>query len=120
MWKMDRIEALDNIQCLASQSFQERVWLRGDGPEEDDYNEAILMYYSSIPKNQDEALERLNSAFDKKEIEVIMNFHKILNSFIYKHGWDLTHKELLENLDWINVRNEAKKVCDHFDVKPLE
>lgn len=117
---MDKNDALDNIQCLASKSFQERVWLRGEGPEVSDYNEAILMYYSSIPKIETEALDRLRTAFNNEEIDVIMKFHRVLNVFIQKNGWELTHKELMENQEWINVREEAKKVCDHFGVRPLE
>lgn len=117
---MDKKEALENIQCLASKSFQERVWLKGIGPEVDDYNEAILMYYSSIPKIEAEALERLKTAFSEEEIQVIMKFHGVLNDFIKKNGWDLTHKELMENQEWINVREEAKKICDYFKVEPLK
>jgi len=120
MWKIDRNDTLDNIQCLASKSFQERVWLKGLGPEVDDYNEAISMYYSSIPKDEAEALERLKTAFTEKEIDIIMQFHRVLDNFITKNGWELSHEELMENLEWINVREEAKKVCDYFKVEPLK
>ncbi|OGY89594.1 MAG: hypothetical protein A2927_01685 [Candidatus Komeilibacteria bacterium RIFCSPLOWO2_01_FULL_45_10] len=120
MWKMDKNDALENIQLLASQSFQERVWIQRIGPTVIDYNEAILMYYSSIPKVEIEALERLKTSFNEEEIRIIMKFHRILNDFIKKNGWDLTHKELMENQEWINVREEAKKVCDYFKVEPLK
>jgi len=119
MWKMDKIDALNNIQCLASKSFQERVWLQRIGPTVIDYNEAILMYYSSMPKIEAETLERLKTSFNEEEIGKLMKFHRLLNNFIDTVGWELSHKELLENKEWINVREEAKKVCDYFKVEPL-
>lgn len=117
---MDRNDALENIQCFASKSFQERVWLKGQGPEEDSFVEAGEMYYSSIPKKEKEALLRLKTSFNNAEIDVIMKFHKILNFFIDKNGWDLGHEELLKSTDWLNIREEAKKVCEYFGLEPLK
>ena len=119
MRKIDKKDALENIQILASKAFQERVWLRHIGPTVIDYNEAILMYYSSIPKDENETLERLKTGFNEDEMEVILKFHHILNNFIKENGWDLSHKELMENKEWINVREEAKIVCKYFKVEPL-
>lgn len=119
MWKIDKIDVLDNIQCLASKSFQERVWLNGVGPEITEFNESVLMYYSSIPKDEAEALGRLKTGFNEEEISVIIKFHRALNDFIEKNGWDIPIEEMMKNKDWLNVREEAKKVCKYFKVEPL-
>ena len=116
---MDKVDALDNIQCLASKSFQERVWLNGIGPEVDCFDEAVLKYYSSMPKDEAETLERLKTSFNEDEINVLIKFHCLLNNFIDTVGWKLSHKDLMENQEWITVREEAKKVCDYFKVVPL-
>lgn len=120
MYKPNQEETLHNIKLLASKSFQERVWLNGIGPEVSDFNEAVLRYYFNIPKIEAKALERLKTAFNEEEIDVLMKFHCILNNFINTVGWELSHKELLENQEWINVREEAKKVCNYFKVELLK
>jgi len=119
MLKTSQQESIHNIQLLASKSFQKRVWLNGIGLEVSDFNEGVLGYYFNIPKDETETLERLKTSFNEDEINVLIKFHRILNNFIDTVGWELSHKELLENQEWINVREEAKKVCDYFKVEPL-
>lgn len=118
-------DILEHFGFLASKKYQTRVWLNGEGSEVDDYNEALLTYYSDIPKSNIEGIDLkkhndLKKNFNDEELGVIYHFHEILNKFIDDFGWDLTHEELLKHKEWINVQNRAKKVCEYFDVKVAE
>jgi hypothetical protein len=109
--KMDRKKILNDyletISGIADQEYQERVWIRGEGPECDDYTESICHFFDdgdpiisdyksySIRENQLNLLIKLREAvyYFNSVIRFELGFY-----FIYSPEWTkitLMAKEVL-------------------------
>jgi hypothetical protein len=101
---------LETISGIADREYQERVWIRGEGPECDDYTESICHFFDDgdpiienyqdyeITNNQLSELIKFRTALDKFSSEVK-----------YHLGPDFLHTP-----EWTKVTLMAKEVLQAF------
>jgi hypothetical protein len=113
-------DLLEFYQVIGSEDYQKNHWFKNDW---DGYNEWFIMYFSDLPQDYEitkEKLESFKDIFSDKDKDIILNFHIIACNFIKEIGWDIEVEDLMNNSDWLKVREEAKKVCEHFGAELIK
>ena len=103
---------IEALECLSDRSYQERVWIRGEGPEIDDYDEAVCEFSFvvdiinesyrdyGLTDIQHQALNNYKDKFDSFSHGLALDLYLPIN-FIDTEEWDVIMngaKELLQIL----------------------
>ena len=119
----DRKQTLDsfieNIACMSDREYQERVWVRSEGPEYDDIDDTICDFF-----DEDYILEKYNE-FGITEIQykLLMKLHVKLRKFTDTYGIYSSEKsteKLIELPQWEEIRTISKKVLQAFNFKKTD
>ena len=104
-------EHLRNISHIASKEYQKRVWVRGEGPEIDDFDETVCHFFD----DGDPILKKY------KEYNISENQHKLLIQFRKKFedfvDGDRPYlpEEFIDTPEWELIMNFAKDVLKAFN-----
>ncbi len=105
---------LKNIQLIADKEYQRRVWIRGEGPECDDFDETCCRFFDDgdsvfqnykdfwITNNQYEILKKF-----RDEFEVFADNNNWPQLFIDTPEWDAIVEMAKEVLRAFHYRQEA-------------
>lgn len=103
---------LETIYGISDKQYQERVWIRGEGPECDDYTESICHFFDdgdpiiSNYKNygiSDNQLSLLINLRDAIKFFIRNTQYKLGSSFLYSKEWDtitILAQEVLAAFDY--------------------
>ena len=122
--KINRTEILEgfltNIYRFSDKEYQERVWIRAEGPEWDHPEESYNCFADSYEPIFEE-YEKYN--FSEKQYKLIQKLKDKLYEFRKKFP-DILNPSTLEDLkktmdlpEWQNIRNLAKEILESFDYK---
>ena len=103
------IRILEIIVAISDKEYQRRVWIRGEGPEVDDFGEAVCGYSSltgSIFKNYKEY------GISDIQFPVIKKFHDAFQKFWDDNDWP---EEFIDTPEWTEITEMAKDVLQVFD-----
>jgi hypothetical protein len=106
---------LKTIWSVTNKEYQRRVWIQGDGPEVDDYDETICRIFDDgIP-----ILDKKDAfSLSRYQCKVIKKFHKKIMSFFDKPGIEYYDPKLvIDNTEWTKVMDKAKDVLKAFEFK---
>ena len=101
-------------QCLkelADLKFQERVWVRGEGPEVSSYTEVVCQLFD------DTALRDLLEAKKEKPLlsdeldSILLDLSKVVDSIDYR----MDVNDILNHPEWPNVRRLASEALRMID-----
>ena len=116
----DRKQILDsfieNIACMSDKEYQERVWVRAEGPECDDIDDTICDFF-------DEAyvLEKYKDfGITGRQNELLMTLHGKLRKFTDAYGVyssDKSTEKLIVLPQWKEIRDISKKILSAFNFK---
>ena len=118
----DRRQILDsfieNISGMSDEEYQERVWVRAEGPECDDIDDTICDFF-----DEDYILEKYQDfGITEKQYELLMKLHGKLREFTDKYGVYSSEKST-ENLialpQWQEIRDLSKKILQAFNFKKI-
>jgi len=118
--KIDRkqiLEAfLENISRMTDKDYQERVWVRVEGPECDDIDETIAYFF------EEDALIDNYQDFDINETQLtaLRVLHKNLRTFTDTYGIYSpfkSTKKLINMPEWEKIMEMAKEVLEEFHYK---
>jgi hypothetical protein len=99
---------LETIQCISDKDYQRRVWIRGEGPECDDFDETVCHF----SLEGDGVLEKYKD-FNITETQY-QELRKFRNEFKnFYHTNDLP-QEFIDTPEWENITKMAKEVLKVF------
>ena len=99
------------IQEIANSEFQERVWVRGEGPEVSSFTEAICRLFDDY--NFDDFLDEHWHIFglSSQLYRMLRKLRNLLNEYEEKE----TDAEIVKDEKWDEIREYAKDVLQEFD-----
>lgn len=102
---------LETISRIANQEYQERVWIRGEGPEIDDYTESMCDFFDDgdpiIPNYKDYAITEKQLSLMLKLREAIKDFDSNIR---FELGFDFIHSP-----EWSKITLIAKELLHAFN-----
>lgn len=104
---------IDTINSIADSEYQDRVWVKGLGPEVDSYTETICYFFDEV--------EFILSNYKKYEIsetqyQLILQLRDLVEAFSDEvTGIADPKTEILPNPEWHKIQELAKKVLEAFD-----
>ncbi len=101
-------EFLRNILHISDKEYQKRVWIRGEGPEVDDFDETVCHFFDDgdpILKNYKEF------GISEKQHELLNEFRKHIKSFSDENDWP---PMFIDSPEWTKITIMAKEVLEAF------
>jgi hypothetical protein len=103
--------------AISSKDFQRRVWIQGIGPECDDFDENVIVFFQySEWLLQEPDKYRLNS----NQVKLIKRLVEKYAAFCDKSDLDLDYympERFIDFPEWTEITEIAKKVIDSFNYK---
>ena len=105
---------IENIACLSDKSYQERVWVRGEGPECDDIDDTIADFF-----DEDYVIEKYTDfKITESQYHSLIQLRNALRKFtdtfaVYSSG--KSTEELIALPQWEEIRHFAKAVLKEFN-----
>jgi len=105
---------LETIAEISDKNFQERIWIKGIGPECSSFEEAICDFFDDgepILKNYKEF------GITDKQYEEVIQLRNELEKYCDKTPEIVYEEEILADPEWYKIQEMAKKVLEAFDYK---
>jgi len=106
---------LENIGCLADPKYQERVWIRREGPECDDIDDAVCDFF-----DEDYILEKYKDfGITNIQIKLLLNLYEKLRTFtdsFHIYSGKRSTEQLTNLPEWAEIREIAKNVLKAFHI----
>lgn len=103
------ISVLETIENLSNKDYQKRVWIRGEGPECDDFDETCNNFFGDgTPLIENYKAFVINEA----QHQLLQKLHEDFQDFSKKNHWP---EKFIDTPEWENITNQAKKVLKAFD-----
>ena len=107
-------EFLSNIHGVTDIEYQKRVWIRGEGPECDDFDETVCQFYDRYEEIVPESKE---FELTKTQYQELVKFHDVFEAFVDgPRGCD-PPEEFIHTPEWKVVMEAAKRLLKVFDYK---
>ncbi len=105
---------LETVAEISDEDFQERIWVKGLGPECSSFEEAICHFFDDgepILKNYKEF------KITDKQYEEVIQLCDELQKYCDKVPVVVNDQEVLEDPEWGKIIKIAKEVLEAFDYK---
>lgn len=97
------------ISRISDIEYQERVWIRGEGPEVDDFDETVDFFFDI----DDVVLQDYkNYNISEKQHQLLKDFRDAFEAFSDTHYHPL---EFITSSEWETIRDWAKEVLQAFN-----
>ena len=104
---------LETISGIADREYQERVWVRAEGPECDDYTESICHFFD----DGDPIIENYQDYdINENQLSELIKFRTALDKFSSDTKYHLG-PDFLYTPEWAEITIMAKKVLQAFGYK---
>jgi hypothetical protein len=106
---------IQNIACLSDERYQQRVWVRAEGPECDDIDDAVCDFFD----DGNPILEKYQEyGINENQYKILMKLHSKLRTFTDTFGVYSPFKsteQLISLPQWQEIRNTSKRVIEIFN-----
>jgi len=104
---------LSVISDITDKKYQERIWIRREGPEIDDFIEACCVFFSDC----DPMLEKYRDfRITDSQYKILKNFRDRFKTFSNKYDFA---EEFIDTPEWDEIREMAKEVLKAFNYKKI-
>ena len=100
---------LETVAGIANKEYQKRVWLRGEGPECDDFDETVCHFFED-GKPMLKEYKKFN--ISEGQYQILTKFYKEFDEFDDNHFHPL---EFIDSPEWERIMNRAKEVLKAFN-----
>jgi len=106
---------LQQVAGIADKEYQKRVWIGGQGPEVDDFDETTNTFIHET----EEVLENYKLYnITEPQYRLLLKFRNEFDAFAENNYWP---PEFIDNSEWARIMNMAKEVLVAFAYhKPQE
>jgi len=105
-------EHLRNISHISDKEYQKRVWIRGEGPECDDFDETCCHFFD----DGDPILDHYKDyRITNSQHQILKNFRDKFRAFSDTYYWPT---EFVDTPEWDEITKMAAAILKAFDYKP--
>jgi hypothetical protein len=102
---------LETIEGISDKEYQKKVWIRGEGPECDDFCETV----NNFSDDADPVLEDYRFyGLTETQYAFLKRFRTEFEIFYKEHHWE---PEFIDSPEWHRITEMAKEVLKVFDYK---
>ncbi len=103
---------LETIEGISDKEYQKRIWIRGEGPECDDFNETTCHFF----EEGDEILEKYRDfGINNNQHELLINLRDQFDKFVKGPRPGYLPQEFIDTAEWTKIMNLAKEVLKAFN-----
>jgi len=100
---------LEVILGISDKEYQKKVWIRGEGPEIDDFTETVCKFFDI----GDPVLSEYRKCdITEKQHEILKKFRNKFRDFSDEHSYE---PAFIDTAEWNEITEMAKKVLQEFD-----
>ncbi|NGX45997.1 MAG: hypothetical protein K940chlam2_01178 [Chlamydiae bacterium] len=104
-------EYLRNISDISNKRYQERVWILGEGPEVDDFDESVCHFFD----DGDPILKKYRDYnITESQYLLLKQFRDKFKAFSKEHDFP---EEFIDTPEWARIMEMANEVLVAFDYK---
>jgi hypothetical protein len=104
-------EHLHDVSRISDIEYQARVWIRGEGPECDDFDETVCRFMEP----SDDILENYKEfGITNKQKEILEKFSIEFEKFSHQNYHPI---QFITSTEWAEIINIAKEVLEAFHYK---
>jgi hypothetical protein len=104
-------EHLRNISHISDKEYQRRIWIRGEGPECDDFDETCCHFFD----DGDPILDHYKDFWiTENQYQILEKFRNQFDDFSRKNDWP---PAFIDTPEWDEITEMAKEVLKAFDHK---
>ena len=102
---------LENIARIGDKEYQKRVWIRGEGPEWDSFDETCCKFF-----DREEGLIENYKKFNitEEQLDMVKKFGEQLDSF---SDYDYPPGEFINSPEWARIMEMAQEVLKAFSYR---
>ncbi len=105
---------LETISIISDKNFQERIWIKGLGPECSDFDETICDFFD----NGEDIMPNHNKYnISNCQYQILLILYKRIREFSDNTPEGLEDKIIISNPEWYKIREIAKEVLEAFNYK---
>jgi hypothetical protein len=102
---------LETIEGISDVEYQKRVWIRGEGPECDDFDEQMVFFFD----DGEPIFESYKDfGISDEQYQLLMKFHGVLDVFSDEMLYHPA-QEIISDPRWHEIQKMAKEVLKSFD-----
>jgi hypothetical protein len=103
------ISVLETIECISNKEYQKRIWIRGEGPEVDDFDETCCNFFGDA----DPLLENYKDfGLTEHQYGVLKRFRDSFRGFADENDFP---QEFIDSPEWQKIVDMAKGVLKAFN-----
>lgn len=100
---------LKTIEGISDKDYQKRVWIRGEGPECDDFDETCCNFFGDgNPMIKDYK----EFGIKENQYQVLKKFRDRFQDFADEHNWPA---KFIDTPEWNEITQMAQKVLEAFN-----
>jgi hypothetical protein len=104
---------LRNVSGISNREYQKRVWIRGEGPEVDDFDETVEHFFDDIELILDQNPKDYKKfELTHKQLHILKVFRDAFKKFSEDNYWP---PEFIEMPEWERIIKMAKEVLGAFN-----
>lgn len=102
---------IDIFTRISSLEYQKRVWVNGNGPEVDDFDDTVNDFFGEC----DSILENYKDfGIRKDQFESLIKFRDAFSAFSHKNDWP---NEFIDSPEWKTITKMAQDILALFNYK---
>lgn len=103
---------LETIDGISDKAYQQRVWIRGEGPECDDFTETTCHFF----EEGDGILEKYKDfGVNLNQYNLLVKFRNQFYKFVKGPRSGYLPQEFIDTPEWAQIMDSAKKVLEAFN-----
>jgi hypothetical protein len=100
---------LETIEGISDKEYQRRVWIRGEGPEVDDFDETVCHFF----QEGDNILANYKDfRITENQYELLKKFQDNFKAFSDVNDWP---QDFIDTLEWAKITKMAKEILEAFN-----
>lgn len=104
---------IDIFTRIASKEYQRRIWVNGEGPEVDDFDETVNDFFIEC----DSILENYKDfGITDNQYQILNKFRDHFIKFSDENNWP---QEFIDTPEWEKITEMAKEILKVFDYKKV-
>jgi hypothetical protein len=103
------VNFLQTIKWISDKEYQKRVWIRGEGPEVNDFDETACYFFDNV---EPVLKEYKKCGITKSQYQILKKFRDKFNAFSDEHSYE---PEFIDTPEWNEITEMAKVVLKAFN-----
>jgi len=106
---------IHNIACLSDKKYQERIWVRSEGPEFDDIDDTVCDFFDDGNPILEKYAEYGITEIQYKSVALLYSKLRKFTDTFQVYSRLKSTEQLIELPQWQEIREESKNVLKLFD-----